>query len=265
MTDETTPEGAAAPEEAKVEKVTETEAKSEKTGEEAAPESKEEMTEETTDEAKPKGKGFQKRINQLTRNVRELERALEMERASRQQASEKKEVKGEPKLEDYDDFGKYAKDVAKWEVAQVKGELTQKQAEEVQRVLVMKAQDDFRERLETFADTHDDFQELVEEIGPLIKGAALETLMDSKHGPEIIYHLGKNPEEAERLSKLSPLAAAREIGRIEERLNSKSVKRTTNAPPPSKTITGSSPASTPLDKMDMKDFIKARRAQLNNR
>lgn len=259
MTDETTPEGAAAPEETKVETTVETEVKAETTGEEAAPETKP----EETSEDKPK-KGFQKRINQLTRNVRELERALENERSVRQQASEVKETKGEPKLEDYDDWGKYAKDVAKWEVNQVKTELTKTNSEEVNRVLEMKAQDDFKERLDDFGEKHEDFQELIEEIGPLIRGAALETLIDSKHGPEIIYHLAKNPEEAEKLSKLSPLAAAREIGRIEERLSTKTVKKTTSAPAPVKTVTGGS-ATSSLENMDMKAFMKARRAQINNR
>lgn len=259
MTDENTLEGAAAPEETKDE--VKTEVKAENTEKQADSET----TEETTDEAKPKGKGFQKRINQLTRNVRELERALETERSARQQSSETKETKGEPQLADYDDWGKYAKDVAKWEVNQAKGEMSKSQSEAVNRVLVQKTQDDFRERLETFSDKHDDFQELVEEVAPLIKGAALDSLIESKHGPEIIYHLAKNPEEAERISNMSPLAAAREIGRIEERLSTKTVKRTTSAPAPGKTVTGNASASTPLEKMEMKDFIKARRAQLNNR
>lgn len=261
MTDETTPEGAAAPEETKAEVVKEAEAKAENTEKQADSE-----TEETTDEAKPKGKGFQKRINQLTRNVRELERrnsALENEMQERQKPAA--EVKGEPKLEDYDDWGKYAKDVAKWEVNQAKGEFSQKQSEEVHRVLAVKAQDEFRDRLETYAEKHDDFHEMVEEIGPLIKGAALETLIDSKHGPEIIHHLAKNPEEAEKLSRLSPLAAAREIGRIEERLSTKSVKKTTSAPAPVKTVTGSSSASVSLENAEMKDFIRLRRAQKQNR
>lgn len=258
MTDETTPEGAAAPEEVKAEVVKETEAKTENTEKQADSE----QTEETTDEAKPKGKGFQKRINQLTRNVRELERrnsALENEMQERQKPAA--EVKGEPKLEDYDDWGKYAKDVAKWEVNQAKGEFAQKQSEEVHRVLAVKAQDEFRDRLETYAEKHDDFHEMVEEIGPLIKGGALDAIIDSTHGPEIIHHLAKNPEEAEKLSRLSPSAAAREIGRIEERLSTKSVKKTTSAPAPIKTVTGSSPATVKIEDMDnMKDFIKAHRA-----
>ncbi len=260
MTDETTPEGAAAPAETTEKpEVKETEAKAENTEAEAAPE----KTEETTDD-KPK-KGFQKRINQLTRNVRELERALETERTARQQASEVKEAKGEPQLSDYDDWGKYAKDVAKWEVAQAKTEFSKTQTEEVHRVLEQKAQSEFKERLDDFAEKHEDFQELIEDIAPLIRGAALETLIDSKHGPEIIYHLAKNPEEAEKLAKLSPLAAAREIGRIEERLNTKKEKKSSSAPAPIKIVTGASAASLSLENAEMKDFIRLRRAQKQNR
>jgi hypothetical protein len=158
-------------------------------------------------------------------------------------------------------LGKYAKDVAKWEVNQAKTEFSKSQSEEVHRVLIIKAQEEFKDRMDSYAESHDDFHELVEEIGPMIRGAALDSLIESKHGPEIIHHLAKNPEEAEKLSRLSPNAAAREIGRIEERLSTKQVKKTTSAPAPVKTVTGSSPVSTKIEDInDMRDFIKAHRA-----
>ena len=37
-------------------------------------------------------------------------------------------------------------------------------------------------------------------------------------GPDVAYHLGKNPKEATRISKLSPMAQAVEIGKIEATL-----------------------------------------------
>jgi len=56
-------------------------------------------------------------------------------------------------------------------------------------------------------------------------------LMESEVGPEIVNHLGKNPDKLERIAKLSALSAAKEIGRLEDQL-SKTVKKTTKSPAP---------------------------------
>lgn len=265
MTEEvTSPEGAAETVETKEVKAPETkeiEAKAEtEETEESAPSEK---TEDTSEEPPKKKGGFQKRINQLTRTVRELERQLETVAKSTSQPA--KTEPAEPKLEDFDDYGKYAKAVAQWEVKQAKTEFASAQQEEISRVLRIRQEDDFRSRLEAYSEKNEDFEEAVQEVAPLIRGAALEALMDSRHAPEIIHHLAKNPDDAERLSTLSPLAAAREIGKIEARLESKPQRKTTSAPPPAKTVTGNTNVSSKLENMDMKAFIKARRAGLNNR
>ena len=260
----TSPEGAAetvetekkAPAEKKEQ---ETKAETENTEESATSE----PTEDTSEEKPKKKGGFQKRINQLTRTVRELERQLETVAKSTSQPAKTEEA--EPKLEDFDDYGKYARAVAKWEIKQAKSEMASSSQEEINRVLRMRQEDDFRGRLEAYSEKNEDFEEAVQEVAPLIRGAALEALMDSRHAPEIIHHLAKNPEDAERLSTLSPLAAAREIGKIEARLENKPSRKTTSAPPPAKTVTGNTNVSKKLEDMDMKAFIKARRAGLNNR
>jgi hypothetical protein len=258
MTEEKTPEGASETVEDKVEEVKE---KPETKTEDPEASETTEKTEDTTEEQPKKKGGFQKRINQLTRTVRELERAIENERMERQKPSEPE--KGEPQLSDYDDWGKYAKDVAKWEVKNAKTEIETSQNREVNRVLRQKAEDTFKERMGAYSEKHEDFQELVEEIAPLIKGAALDALLETKDAPEIIHHLAKNPEEAERLSTLSPLAAAREIGRIEARLETRAVKKTTSAPPPPKTINGGKTVSNiPSDEDSDAEWMRKREAQL---
>ena len=54
---------------------------------------------------------------------------------------------------------------------------------------------------------------------------------------EVLYHLGKNPEEASRIASLSPVQQAKEIGRIETIISSKQ-PRITNAPNPPKILGG---------------------------
>jgi len=65
-----------------------------------------------------------------------------------------------------------------------------------------------------------------------------QTIQASEIGPDIIYHLGSNPKEAERISKLTPFLQAKEIGRIEAKLaDSPPVKKTTSAPAPIAPVT----------------------------
>jgi hypothetical protein len=40
-----------------------------------------------------------------------------------------------------------------------------------------------------------------------------ETIQSSDIGPELAYYLGTNPKEADRISRLHPLAQAKEIGK----------------------------------------------------
>lgn len=53
----------------------------------------------------------------------------------------------------------------------------------------------------------------------------------SEAGPELAYHLARNPEEARRIAALDHLAQIRELGRIEGRLEGRPQARTATAAP----------------------------------
>jgi hypothetical protein len=46
----------------------------------------------------------------------------------------------------------------------------------------------------------------------------LDELRESELGPQLAYHLDKNPDVAEKLNTMNPRQAAREIGRLEAKL-----------------------------------------------
>lgn len=74
---------------------------------------------------------------------------------------------------------------------------------------------------------------------------------------DILYHLGKNPGEASRISSLSATQQIKEIGKIEVLLSSKpSPKTKTNAVDPVTIVKGAGPSST-------KDPAKMARAELH--
>lgn len=56
-------------------------------------------------------------------------------------------------------------------------------------------------------------------------------IVSSDISPQLIYYFGKDIDELERIAEMSPLAAAREIGKIEAKILSKPIK-TSSAPAP---------------------------------
>ena len=69
--------------------------------------------------------------------------------------------------------------------------------------------------------------------------------------PEVAYHLGANPKEAERISRLSPILQAKEIGKIEAQLAANPpVKKTSNAPAPISPVSARTTGSPAYDTTD---------------
>ena len=80
---------------------------------------------------------------------------------------------------------------------------------------------------------YDDFDQVAYNPQLRITDVMAETIRTSDLGPELAYHLGTNPREAERISKLTPYMQAKEIGRIEAKLaDAPPVKKTSSAPAP---------------------------------
>ncbi len=94
-----------------------------------------------------------------------------------------------------------------------------------------------------------------------ISPAMADAIMDSDKGHEIAYHLGKNPAEAARIAKLSPVAAIREIGKLEDKLSKLPPKTITNAPPPIKPVEAGAATTVDPSEMDPADFQKHERAR----
>ncbi len=67
----------------------------------------------------------------------------------------------------------------------------------------------------------------------------MQVIVNSRTGPDILYRLGMNPREAQRISRLDPLAAAHELGRVEGMLSMPPPRKITGAPPPVRPVSGS--------------------------
>lgn len=118
------------------------------------------------------------------------------------------------------------------------------------------------------AEKYEDFEEVVTDdsvkITPVMRDAIFE-LDDQAIQADVAYYLGKNPKEALRISRLSPIRQIAEIGKLEMKLSStpSPSKRPSAAPAPITPVSGGNTASDEIQETeDFKSFLKKRNKQL---
>lgn len=109
----------------------------------------------------------------------------------------------------------------------------------------------YQEREEAARDKYDDFEQVAYNPKLPITEVMAQTIQSSDIGPELAYYLGTNPKDADRISRMAPLAQAKEIGKIEAKLAAEPpVKRTTSAPAPISPVTARSSGAPAYDTTD---------------
>lgn len=243
-----------------------------------------EENEESEDEVKPKKplKGFKRTIVKKDKEIA----ALRAELAKKNEAKVDQAVvpktsdadaEKEPNIDDFATYGEYNRALIKFEARQLikaeKAEEAKKAAQENLENESKKAQDKFAKQYAEFSKTVDDLEETMDSVSDITLAPVLQAaLADSDIAPEILYHLAKNRDELERINELSPVAIAREIGKIEAKLEKappkKEVveKKQTKAPPPVTPIGSKSSSSLKKDindpNLSQEEYEAIRRKQL---
>lgn len=223
----------------------------------------------------PKKGGVQKRIDELTRERYEAKREADHWKAvaeQRAQAVQQQQATPPPKLEDFADVNEffaardaYVRDQTKAEIYREAHQQSLRQQQETQQHQQAIAQ---QQRVERFKAQESEaaakYQDYVTAVSsPVIqqviqaRSEILETMLDSEHGPDIAYFLAKNPTQLQKVASLSPLAAVREIGRIEQMFMAPQ-KQTTNAPDPVRTVGGKAEATRNPENMSIAEYRKWR-------
>jgi len=125
---------------------------------------------------------------------------------------------------------------------------------------------EFRGREADFSKDVEDYQEVVTNPALSLSQPMVDVATEMDNGPELLYYLGKNPALADEISRLSPLTAARELGRIEAKLSAKeSGKTVSEAPAPAPKIKAvDHTTKKSLDDMSQRDFNESRRKYIAN-
>lgn len=243
---ETKPDSQAAPKPEEVKPEVEAE---EEVQEESAPPEKPE--DPAANAQPPKAKGVQKRIDELTRNWREAEaeklRLLAIvEGYSKPKAEPKVEDESEPQrpvrdpnaapeayeqaLMDYADAK--ASWSAKHEVQKALAEEARKVEEREQVATQKVAQETYIARVNKAVEKYPDYKAVAESPDVTVSMPMAHAIMTSEHGPEIAYHLGKNPQEAARIASLQPVQQLVEVGLIVAKLTAPAPAPAAPAPKP---------------------------------
>ena len=233
--------------------------------------------ENASEDASAKPTGVQKRIDELTRNRREAERERDYWRDQalgkpQPQAEEAKpESAAPPTLESVDfDEVEYQKQMAQWALSNIDQQLDQRLSAKEQEAQARQQEAERHQRRLAFAAKADefaagkpDYYEIANNPDLHINDVMADVIASSDKGPEVLYHLGNNPQEAERIAQLPPTHAALEIGRLEAKISLPKAKTVSEAPPPINAINGGgeSPAIDP-DKMTPEQFRDWRNKQL---
>lgn len=236
------------------------------TASDAPPE--EEVHEDAQPEEKPKPRGgFQRRIDELTRNWREAERRVDqlMELVQgKAQAPQQEETKP-PTLEQFGyDEGKYQAALLKYAETVADQRINSRFSEWEQRQQQQAKASTFKQREAEFAGTVEDYADKVYDPTVPISQPMADVIADSEIGPQLAYHLADNRDVAARIAALPPILAARELGRIEARLlaSKTAPKPVSKAPPPPPKIAGvEAEVDKDPDSMSMSQWLKWREKQ----
>ena len=160
----------------------------------------------------------------LAREQRKWEREQQARLAERQVVqSVPKEL---PSVDQFDSPEVYAEALATRRAEEM---IRQREVQKQQAAI----EDAYHDREEDVRNKYDDFDQVAYNPQLRVTDVMAETIKASDLGPDLAYWLGSNPKEADRISRMSPLGQAREIGKIEAKITAEPFqKKTSSAPDP---------------------------------
>ena len=179
----------------------------------------------------------------LAREQRKWERE-QAQRASEAQARQGTEAPADLYPEQFSSYEDYAEALAERKAEEL---LAKREAARQQAELL----NSYHDREEQARDKYDDFDQVAYNPNLPVTEVMAQSIQASDIGPDVLYYLGSNPREADRIARLSPILQAKEIGKIEAAMSSNPpVKRTSTAPAPIAPVTARSSGTPAFDTTD---------------
>lgn len=190
-------------------------------------------------------RNMRKREREKDKKLRQVERELEQLRKAQQPQQQVPELPPKPTLESCDwDESEFEQKLIDWQKQASQVEQAKAKAQEQQQALVREAEakrtayQEGAKKLKV-----KDFADAEEEVVSIFDQARQSILLEASNNPALlVYALGKNPAQLERLSKITSLAKfAAELGKLEKDL--KVSKPTKPAPADTNLRSNAAPSS----------------------
>jgi len=115
----------------------------------------------------------------------------------------------------------------------------------------------FHEKVERVREKYDDFDAVAFNPDIPVSNAMAEIIRSSDVGPDLAYYLGKNREEAVRISEMTAAQQGAALARLEVKIsNAPPVKKTSSAPAPISPVNPRGSASADYDTTDPRSVGK---------
>lgn len=201
------------------------------------------------EEKRKRAGGWQRKIERLERQNQLLVEQLSTQRPNQQSTTQPlKEQTPQEQATAYID-------------SMVERGIAKREAEREQKAALA----ELRRRTAVVRAARPDFDDVVSSVDIPTDSAIGQALLTSEHGAEMLYRLAADPDELARISALPPIAAAREIGRLEAKLTSVApppkTQGTAKRPPaPPTTVKGSTSNTRSLEDLPISEYKRAYRS-----
>ena len=198
----------------------------------------EEQPEKPEQPPQPKKKGgWLRKIEALERDrgymaryIEQMEQALAQQRAGapgQQQQNghqpQQTTPDGRPSQDQFESYEQYVEALTDWKVDKRLMTEREQYAAWMQQQAEQQAVQGFQQRAGEYVKVAPDYYEAMQAVEHIPVSPALKVaLVESEIGHQVAYELAKNPAELARITRLAPVHVAREVGRIEARIEARS-------------------------------------------
>lgn len=231
---------------------------------------------------------LQPRIDELTRDKHDARREADYWRKRAESFEQKQQQQAEPAKtkptpDQFDDYDKYVEALADWKAEEkVTAKFTEREKAGEAKQRQESRATNWQKGVEEAMKHHPDYEQVMSASQVPVAEHVQELLLDAESGPRLAYYLDRHPEVADKLNEMSPVQAARELGRIEASFSAAPTAnetpdetpapakeapapaakpRTTAAPPPARPAASGSSTPKALEKMSMDEYVETRRKQ----
>ena len=177
----------------------------------------------------PESAKIQKRIGELTKKFRTAERERDFERAKRVETEAKLNellskipTTAKPVKTDFENEEDYIEALTDWKIDSKLKASQNKEAVEAatkdEKETVLATYNVLDDVMEKGKEKYSDFNDLAFATDLILSPEVVNLSLDTENPEDVLYYLASNPEESERISSLSDVKAAKEIGKIEVKL-----------------------------------------------